>query len=190
MFEISMTANGVLAACLEDAGVRAARIKAIARTCARQVLGEFAARTGRESLDFRFSDQAFTALRLASRSKGYQKQQVNRLGRVRPFYSPTDKEGHMATLVRVVGPGHRVSAVNNTPSTEVRTRLFVNGARILNFHPQYAREFLNISGSGPGADPQSGQWIQRRFGEVFPAALFAELQSAKAKKLKGGSDGR
>lgn len=185
MYEISFTATGVVAWALEEAGVRAARIKAIARATLKQAESEFATRSGRESLDFRFTDQAGSSLNLGQRSSRYQAAQRRILGRVRPFFSPKRKVAHMQNIVRIEGPGHRVSLVNGGSSFEVRARLTVTGARILNF-TRRVKEFVNLTRGGPGYDPTSAKWLQNRWVELAHAALWAEIANRVGpKQLKG-----
>ncbi|MBA3685243.1 MAG: hypothetical protein H0W72_08385 [Planctomycetes bacterium] len=147
-------------ALLADAG-RDRDIRTIARQAVKQATQEFATRTGRESLDFRFSDKAFGPLQLKPRSVKYRKRQTSLFGRALPFTSPRRKVGHMRDLVRLPVAGHRVSNKNGG-SGDVVAQLTVTGARILNRRPEYRAEFLNLNRGGRGQDATSARWITGR----------------------------
>lgn len=198
MIEINIDYNGLWAG-LSDKPYREKTVIRVARATLKEVMVEFANRKGRASLDFRFTDAAFSVLDLAPRSEKYQKRQKRVLGRVRPFFSPTRKSAHMQNIIRIPDVGHRVALRNFGKGGEgiIVTRLSLPGARPLNAaslrkgrRPTgrslgYASEFLNLTRPGTaGFDGVSARWIRMEFAERFPSRLKEALRRKPRKKVK------
>ncbi len=187
MIEISIDYQGLWAG-LSQKPYRDAAVVRVARRLLKTIVSDFARRTGRESLDFRFSDSAKGALSLSTRSAKYEKRQIKVLGRPRPFFSPKRKLAHMQNVIRVPGIGHNVTN-RNLGVGSVAVRLTLPGARALNAtrkgNKNYAAEFLNLTRPGQyGYDAVSQQWIRQSFAKLFPQALADALRRAPRKRLK------
>lgn len=198
MFELDLDYQGLWAG-LTDKPFREKTVISLARRCLRQTMVEFGQRTGRESLEFRFTDKAWGALNLTPRSAKYQKRQKSVLGRVRPFFSPRRRVAHMQTIMRIPGPGHRVSLRNFGEGSEgiIAGRMRLPGARALNAASSkkggsgsgtglgYAGEFLNLTRPGaPGYDAPSARWIRLRFAELMRQGIQRGLRQKSRRKKK------
>lgn len=190
--------------------IREQRIANIVRKAHRQAWAEWcgdapAARgqPKRASLAYRFDPNAFAGLRLRSRTPAYKRWQQRWLGKVVPYFSPrntkhtanswggrvewTSRQGpHMkdATLSKA---GHRV-ALSNGAGTQVKSTLFLAGARRLNLIDGenkaearvYRRQFLGFGEN----DPMSAKWIARRVTELALADLTSVAQRTRRRRSK------
>ncbi len=183
---INLMASGVWAWLAEHPGqVAEGRVRAIVRKAHKQAITEFASGgvrgNRRNSIRRRFSEEY--GHQVTPRSPSYMDRVRRRHGgRYLPFTSPTsngeDGGGHLRDRIRIPGTGFRVQARNNT--VNVTTSLLLPGARALNFHPQYRREFLALN----TMNREDADAIEQRVTELVAAGLSNEINRTRRRQIK------
>lgn len=188
--QINLMATGVWAWLAEHPGqIAEGRIRTIVRNAHKQAITEFAScgvrGDRRRSIRRRFSEEY--GHQVTPRSPGYMANVRRRYGgRYLPFTSPTnngkDGGGHLRERIRIPGVGFRVQARNNT--VNVTTSLLLPGARVLNFHPHFRREFLQLQ----SMNREDGEAIEQRVTELVAAALSNEINRTRRRHIKIARD--
>jgi hypothetical protein len=182
LIELDMTAAGIIG--IVANGLAPDLIKKFRRAAQKQALEEWTQRRGLPGLGSRFSGQSMGALGLSERSPAYVKRVIKKWGKYLPYTSPIRKSGYQHVRDRVrTDAGHRI--MNKNKTDEIRTQLFLSGARVLNLltgdKVKYRKQFLAIASRFGKADRD---WIETRANELFLEAFNARIDSEAAKSLR------
>lgn len=144
-YEVEWTGTGIFAMLQEPTFPKWLRSQV--RKAHRRAWTEWATTTGarRHGLRSRFGRGAFAKHGLTRRSPGYRRRQLRILGGEMPYQSPDRRPLalHMRGKMTTEGVGWRLTLRNATQEV-VSVFNAAPGAKALNFHPQYRREFLAL----------------------------------------------
>lgn len=179
-YELQWSASGVLALCADPQ--MAPKLRAIVKAAHLAMWREWCSARGnaRFGLHTRFGRAAFAKLGLTPRSRGYQKRQLKVFGELRAYESPNlsrPPERHMRALLKHEKVGWRIAGRDT--SDEVVSRLYLPGARAINFHAQYRKEFLAL-------DQRTAEraWMLARVNELVAEALGLSLQRSGGRQAR------
>lgn len=187
MITIEVEVAGLFAALRDPKYI--AGLRRITRKAHKATIGDYMTRKKSPAFGDRFDFQRGARFRFSPRSEGYQRRQRKRFGKALPYVSPTRAgtkgAGHLRSIVTRPGRGHRITA-RNVPSPEVRTRLRLPAARILNlikkpYGQRYRDEFLRFGHPSHQVDAKA---LNRQIGQALLKDQRTLFQRAERRALR------